>query len=266
MKKNVGVLTHEGADVSAPFFADLLTGMAEFARDVSLQVNPEFIDALDGVIALGPEGDDSRLKKARSQSLPILVVAGRIPGLPCFDVDNQNMADMATTHLLESGRRRVALINGKMDTSNGRDRAEGFRVALAKVGLVLSKGLQLEGRFSREGGRAAMESFLRLSLPPDAVFAANDHMALGAWEVLENRGVRVPEDVALVGIDDIPESEEKGLTSVQQPLREMGRRAAEQMGNWISGESRLRTVPRPAETVETFQGILIVRGSSRISS
>lgn len=256
VSKRVGVWGHEGADWGAPFFAGLLEGMKEGIRGFSLCVNPDLQESLDGIISIAPESDDPRLAIVRARSIPVVVVAGRIPECPCVDVDNRHMAETATTHLLVSGRRRLALINGKLETSNGRDRAEGFRAAMNNAGVVFSDNLQFDGRFSREGGRAAMETFLREGPPPDAVFAANDHMALGAWVVLERHGLRVPDDVALVGIDDIPEAAKKGLTTVQQPLREMGRHAAEQLGNC------LRTGTRPTENVEAFKGILIVRRSS----
>lgn len=256
MRSRVGVFIHEGADLSAPFFSELLTGMREGADGLSLHLNPDGNESLDGFISVGPEGDDPRLERARSLSLPLVVVAGRIEGFPSLDVDNQAMAEKATTHLLATGRKQVALINGKMETSNGRDRAEGFQAALKKADLLLPNPLQFEGRFSREGGRTALETFLRSGPCPNAIFSANDHMALGAWDVLERHGIRVPDDVALVGIDNIPEAAEKGLTSVQQPLRELGQRAAEQINNWI------RTAVKPTPNTEAFAGTLIPRHSS----
>ena len=162
-----------------------------------------------------------------------MILNGSAEGIPSIDLDNVGAAREITIHLADQGHRRIGFIAGKSETSNGRDRQEGYRRALAERGIPWDPDLVIEGRFSRDGGRAAMSRYLALRSPPTAIFAANDHMALGAWDVLTENNKKVPRDAALAGFDDIPEAEIAGLTSVRQPLTEMAQQAAAWLLPWI---------------------------------
>jgi DNA-binding LacI/PurR family transcriptional regulator len=162
------------------------------------------------------------------------------------------------THLLERGRRRIATITGPPDMGAGRDRLAGYRTALADAGLPDEPGLVEAGTFSELSGERAMRALLARHEDLDAVFAANDSMAVGALRVLRDTGRTVPDDVAVVGFDDSPLSRvtEPLLSTVRQPVDGMGRAMAEMLLGLIAGgdgDVRHRGV-LPTE--------LVVRGSS----
>ena len=141
------------------------------------------------------------------------------------DVDNVGGARMATAHLIESGRQRIATIAGPMDMGAGAARLAGFRDAMADAGRTVDAELIAYGDFTEESGITAMRTLLAARPDVDAVFAANDPMALGALRVLRESELRVPQDIALVGFDDsvLARQTLPTLTTVHQPIEEMGR-------------------------------------------
>lgn len=209
---------------------------------------------MHGWILLAP--DPAQLKRAHALGDPVVVVNGAGEGFPSIDLDNVGAARAVTSHLAEQGHRRIGFIAGKSETSNALDRQEGYRLALADQKIPWDSALVIEGRFEREGGRNAMAHFLRLSEPPTAVFAANDHMALGAWDVLKEKNISVPRTLALAGFDDIPAAVAAGLTSVRQPLAEMSRQAGEWLLEWM------RSGRAPQGGHRVIPGELILRVSS----
>jgi LacI family transcriptional regulator len=138
------------------------------------------------------------------------------------DADNINGARQATRHLLRLGRTRIGLISGPQNMIAGVDRLTGHSQALHERGLAVEPELVVSGGFSESGGYLAMQQML--ASRPDAIFAASDAMAMGALRALREAGLRVPEDVALVGFDDLPFAAraEPPLTTVRQPTHRMG--------------------------------------------
>lgn|GEM_PF-2801225 len=255
----VGVVTHAEPDLSAPYFSESLRGVSEGVVGWNFMVNPSVDFLVDGLIFLAPEDVGFWWKKALSDGLPAVVMNGTGLGGPSVDLDNVRAAESVVTHLIASGRRRVAVINGKMETANGTDRRSGARRALEQAGIPLNPAYEFDGRFDRDSGRRAMEQFLSLPVVPNAVFAANDAMALGALAVLSERGLRVPEDVVLAGFDDDPEAATKGLTSLRQPVREMACQARVLLLDWI------KTGKAPTRERILFQGVLLTRESTKNS-
>jgi LacI family transcriptional regulator len=137
-------------------------------------------------------------------------------------VDNRASARTAVTHLLRNGRTRIAHITGPRRMLDAEDRLAGYLDALRDFGLPLDEELIAEGDWSEPSGYAATRRLL--SAKPDAVFAANDAMALASMRALREEGLRIPEDVAIVGFDDMPAAavSEPGLTTVRQPVRRLG--------------------------------------------
>ena len=172
------------------------------------------------------------------------------------DADNRAGGAAAVGHLLSIGRRRLAVLTGPQDMSSGRDRLDGARDALATAGLDREALVVAFGDYSEESGVRAMREVLDAGLVPDAVFAASDLMAVGALRVLREAGLRVPDDVALVGFDDSPlcRHTDPALTSVNQQVEEMGRVMADLLLARIAGE----TVP-PQTVLPTR---LVVRASA----
>jgi LacI family transcriptional regulator len=170
------------------------------------------------------------------------------------DVDNRDGARVATEHLLARGGRRIATITGPLDMPAGQDRLDGFRDALSVVGL---EPFALEdGGFTDEGGAHAMRRILAAGEAPDSIFVASDLMARGAMSVLSAAGLRVPDDVAIVGFDDSPVATAMvpALTTMRQPSRRQGEVMAHVLLERLAG--------RPAERITIMQTELVIRDSA----
>jgi len=134
---------------------------------------------------------------------------------------------MAVEHLIGLGHRRIATITGRLDTTHGQDRLEGYHQAMQAHGIPVEEGLITEGDFTESSGMVGMQRLLPAS--PSAVFVASDTMAVGALKALRQAGRQVPQEIALVSFDDIPVASaiEPGLTTVRQPIERMGSMAVE---------------------------------------
>jgi DNA-binding LacI/PurR family transcriptional regulator len=152
------------------------------------------------------------------------------------DVDNRGGGRVAAEHLVSLGRRRIATIAGPADTHVAVARLDGFADALSVA--QLDHTLVEHADFTREGGAAAMERLLQRDPGLDAVAVASDNMAAGALQTLLQRGVRVPEDVAVVGFDDLPIGQltQPSLTTIQQPIRSLGYEMARVLLAVVAGE------------------------------
>jgi len=157
-------------------------------------------------------------------------------------VDNFHGALAAVQHLIGLGYRRIAFINGIPELQASQDRRRGYQVALQEKGIDLRPEWVVEGEFTDAGGYRAMKRLLATDPPPEAVFAASDAMALGAIRAIREQGLRVPQDVAIVGFDDVPLAAQVDppLTTVRQPISEMGRMACRLLVQLIQGEPVLQ--------------------------
>jgi len=173
------------------------------------------------------------------------------------DVDNVQGALQAVRHLIALGRRRVLTVTGPLDMAAAQDRLTGYRNALAQAGIDLDPTLELAGEFDQSAARDAVERFIAAGGEFDAVFAASDAMALGAMAAISRSDRRVPQDVAVVGYDDsgLALSSDPPLSSVRQPIEEMGREMARAL---LAQLAKSRPVPRSV----VLGTELVVRGSS----
>ncbi|MER6300996.1 LacI family DNA-binding transcriptional regulator [Kitasatospora sp. NPDC001539] len=206
---------------------------------------------VDGVLLVGPWGDTALVRLLHAARVPV-VSLGRPPepGTVAFvDADNLTGAREAVRRLHASGRRSVATIAGPPDTAAGSDRLAGYR---AMATLLAFRPAVAHGDFSSASGEHAMQWLLDQRPQLNAVFAASDQMAAGALRTLRRHGLRVPEDVALIGFDDAPVAARcrPALTTVRQPVEELGSRALELL---------LRN-PAPGESV-VLPTRLVVRAS-----
>jgi DNA-binding LacI/PurR family transcriptional regulator len=209
---------------------------------------------LDGAILVSLHGDDPLPARLQDAGVPV-VLSGRpfakdSAPLAYVDADNVGGAMSAVRLLAGEGRRRIATITGPLDMAAAVDRFGGFRAELAAHDAVDAGAA--DGDFSIEGGRRAMLALLDADPGIDAVFAANDLMAVGALQALRERGRRVPEDVAVVGFDDsaVAVSAQPALTTVRQPMVEMGRALATLLFEQIThGEEPQSPVILPTEIV-----------------
>ncbi|MFC7614835.1 LacI family DNA-binding transcriptional regulator [Actinokineospora soli] len=199
--------------------------LAQFARHVSAK-------AFDGLLLIAPPGALDYITGLHGSGLPVVLVddRGDNPGFPSVATSNAEGAAAAAAHLRAAGRTRLAEITGPAGFGCTRDRSAGFRSA--------GEPVTAEGDFTREGGRAAVEELLAAGTPFDGLFAHNDFMAAGALDALRAAGLRVPDDVAVVGFDDIAIAAHTTptLTTVRQPSHEMGEAAARLLLRLLDGE------------------------------
>ncbi len=207
---------------------------------------------LDGVIVASSQKDDALIARLETSGMPFIVIGRPADTLSAsfVDVNNEDGAYTAVTHLIRQGRKRIATITGRQDMSAGLDRYAGYVKALNERGLPLDENLIANGDFDEGEAHSAM---LRL-LPhqPDAVFIASDGMALAALRALHTAGVSVPDDVAVVGFDDLPftATSQPPLTTVRQPIRRIGTLAAEILFDIIEqGAEPPRRIILPTELV-----------------
>ncbi|MDG4761772.1 LacI family DNA-binding transcriptional regulator [Micromonospora sp. WMMD710] len=205
---------------------------------------------VDGVLFASLHGADPLPGTLARLGIPV-VVSGRPLGdvpVPYVDVDHVGGVTAAVRHLIDSGRRRIATIAGPQDMVAGIERLTGYRTAMAAAGLP---ELIAVGDFTRESGGAAMRRLLAEHPDLDGVFAASDLMAHAALRTLREAGRRVPEDVAVVGFDDIETAAytEPPLTTVRQPIVELGRRMTRQLLRLAAGETIEPAVMLPTELI-----------------
>lgn len=207
---------------------------------------------VDGVLLVSLHRDDALAERLEQLGVPT-VLNGRPfrPGASLFSVDSDNVegARVATSLLVERGARAVATITGPLDMSAGQDRLAGYRAALHAAGLAPHS---VEGDFTVEGGAAAAARLLDTEPALDAIFAASDLMALGALRTLHERGRRVPEDVAVIGFDDVREAQlaSPALSTMRQPLDELGRTMTRVLLARVAGDAEVaRRTVLPTELV-----------------
>ncbi|OLF13416.1 LacI family DNA-binding transcriptional regulator [Actinophytocola xanthii] len=206
--------------------------LTQFAKHVSA-------NAFDGLLLVEPPDTLGYVTGLHDSGLPVVMIddRGHHPGFPLVATSNREGAADAAAHLLATGRRRLAVVSGPADFACTRERTTGFCDRLAESGLPFDDRLLAEGDFTRGGGQAGIEELLATGVPFDAVFAQNDLMAAGVLDGLRAAGRVVPDDVAVVGFDDIAIAAHvrPTLTTVRQPCREMGEAAATMLLDHLDG-------------------------------
>jgi LacI family transcriptional regulator len=267
----VGVLL---PDIYGEFFSEIIRGMdlAARGRGYHLLVSGSHGDKgeieavlratrgrVDGLIVMSPDADAQTLQANLPDTLPIVMLNCRGAGTT-FDsitVDNYAGTFEMVRHLAGLGHRRIALVKGPAKNYDARERLRGYRDAVRALSVERSRDLEIDGDFTEEAGQQAGERVAALEPRPTAVMATNDAMAIGVLSALHEAGLRIPEDVAVVGFDDIPICRfvSPPLTSVRVGIPELGARAIERLLNAIENNNTHR---RRHETVPTT---LVVRGS-----
>ncbi|MEU3307196.1 LacI family DNA-binding transcriptional regulator [Nocardiopsis sp. NPDC055551] len=259
-----------------PFFADIIRGVSSVLheRDLQLMLTTARGDAehkrvgeylsgshVDGAMLVSLHRDDPLTSRLADSGVPV-VHGGRpyseaVPARFFVDIDNVEGGRMATRRLLETGHERVGTITGPQDMNAGISRLRGFREAMAESGREVDPNLVVQGDFSVDGGAVAMAEMLDQGGNPDALFVASDMMAIGAIRTLRERGLSVPEDVALVGFDDsiMAQHSTPALTTVHQPTVQMGQEMARLLVDVA--------IPRAADSERvTLETHLVVRESA----
>jgi len=214
---------------------------------------------VDGFILLGAGRLSKAIALLSGETTPFVVLNRRVkrPDVSFIAPDNVAGARAAVRHLLELGHRRIGYIGRPDDPETDTDRLTGYRQALAEFDVPFDEQLVIPVSFELGSGCQAMNALLDLPTPPSAVFVFNDRLAIEALRAVNERGMQVPDDVALVGFDDIHSTQvtTPPLTTVHQPLLEMGSQAMQALLTHLTGESL-------APIRLTLPVHLIVRGST----
>lgn len=257
---------------SDPYFPRLTQGIAQACNQmdytlglflISTQEDEEKIfprvsrkGLLDGILLQSGQVGDLLIDRLLTSNIP-LVIAGRpfhTNDVSYIDVDNVQAAYSAVNHLIGLGYQRIGTIAGPHHSTVGIDRLQGYRKALAEADRSMDESLIVEGDFTEAEGYSAMKKLLEAK--PDAVFAASDIMAIGGMRAVREAGLRIPEDVAFVGFDDLPLATlvDPQLTTVHQPIYQLGFKAVELLISLIeNGVTPARRVILDTE--------LVIRGS-----
>ena len=213
---------------------------------------------MDGLVIASATSEVSIVERLLKNRTPFVMVerpAVYADQISYVTVDNVRAAQTAVEHLINQGRRRIGTITGDLENTDGQDRLTGYQNALRKAGLPVDPALIVAGHFSRRSGYLGMKMLLKQGV--DAVFAASDTTALGALQAMGEVGVRVPEDVAIVGFDDLPLALDASpqLTTIRQPIEQKGYQAAALLLDLLEG-----AVDGPQQILLPTQ--LVIRQSS----
>jgi len=248
--RTVGVVV---SDLTNPFFPYLLTPIHDelelmgyrivlFAERTDIPTGEGALNRLldrsiDGVLVTTATLGSRFADTLRQRGVPLVLLNRYIDGLDVDRVvsDNHGGALVGGRHLLELGHRRIGVVRGPSNTSTSRDRVAGLTDALHADGLPLDAALVREGTYTHQSGYQHTRDLLRLPDPPTAIFCGNDIVAFGALDAALSLGVRVPEDVSILGFDDVPMAswEVFQLTTLRQPFGDMARSATRMLAERI---------------------------------
>ena len=239
-----------------PYFPQLTQGIAYACNDFDLtlslflvgnkedeeKISPRISrrGMLDGILIQSGQADDKMIDYLARSSVPSAIL-GRpfeAEGVSYIDVDNVSAGFNATRHLINLGYSRIATITGPSNSTAAIDRLDGYKKALIKSNRKVDEALVVEGDFSEISGYLAMKKLLTAN--PDAVFAASDIMAVGAMRAIQESGLNIPADVAIVGFDDVPLGTLSNiqLTTIRQPIMKFGVKAVELLIDLIENGTR----------------------------
>ena len=260
---------------SDAFLPQIISGLMEVIKDNKLRLLIEYVEVehqdraylelarakhIDGMILLTPRIDDVGLKKLEQVDIPT-VLMGHLEGsnLYSVDVDNQVAAEQGVQHLLDLGHTKIACIsNAPPSYAASPDRVIGYKNALLAAGITPNESLIRYADFDPESGYIQMKSLLESGNKFTAIFVASDNVAMGAKAALREAGLRIPEDISLVGFDDIPWAQyaDPPLTTVHLQAQEMARRACLVLMDLLQGKE-------PEIKQQIIETHLVVRKSTR---
>jgi LacI family transcriptional regulator len=267
----IAVVMREGAALSDYYHGAVIEGIKQGAQVLSvklmlLRLGEELYEPCDGSIVIAPRADELEGIMRRPPSNRLLVLGARCNSgtLQWIDVDNMDLASRAVSHLSELGHRRIAYVGGTDEVSNSRDRWAGFRAAYQKLTdgqepkwFVRSSGWRLG-----ESGRQELLGLLMRAQRPTAIFAGGYYFALDCYAVAASVGLRIPQDLSIVGVDDPPSATylSPPLTTMRQPLHELGVMGINTLARQLDAPPGEGT-PQRLLTAE-----LVVRGSTAVAS
>ena len=212
----------------------------------------------DGLLLVLPREPGNYLQTLRQLQFPHVLIdhIGLNDGSPAVSATNRKGAFEGTRYLIALGHRQIGFITGDMSLGCSRERLDGYREALQAADISVDPTLICKGTFHQPEGYICARTLLQLPNPPTAIFASNDVMAFGVMEAARDLGLRIPDDVSIIGFDDIPQSSSVNppLTTVKQPLQEMGRVATQVLMECVREG-------RPCQTLTELPTELVIRQS-----
>ncbi|MCO6451406.1 MAG: LacI family DNA-binding transcriptional regulator [Caldilineales bacterium] len=254
--RRTGTLALILTDITNPFWTTVARGVEDAASAAGLNVifcntdeseeeQNRYIEVLlqkrvDGILLAPVDTSPEQIAVIQAQDTPVVIIDRRVPGAEVDTVycDSVDGAYQLTRLLLSLGHKRIALLNGPADVATAIDRLQGFRRAMSEAGIEPDERLTQFGDFSIDSGFGMVQEVLDMLPPPTAVIAANNFIAIGAIRGIRQAGLNIPEDIALVGFDDLPPALtlDPILTAAAQPAYEMGRKATELLLARLSGK------------------------------
>ncbi|HSF83580.1 MAG TPA: LacI family DNA-binding transcriptional regulator [Anaerolineales bacterium] len=253
------VLTRRPDQVASDgFLTQILDGLLEVVHRSGLRLLFDIIEPehqkrdylrlvrakhIDGIILSGPRFDDEALRALERDKVPV-VLMGQLPdsNIHSVDIDNRNAAQAAVTHLINLGHTRVACItNASLFYTAAADRLEGYRNALEEAGITYDEGLVRYGDFNVRSGYEQMCHLFDQNVHFTSIFVASDEVAIGVKAAIRERGLRIPQDIAMVGFDDLPISGylDPPLTTISVPAIQLARQASTILIKLLNGEEVL---------------------------
>lgn len=266
------LIPHEDYFYSSEYFSELIFGIEKVVHDSDYNLIFNTYDPglgaeyavlykqrkVDGLLIVAPASIDRTIVKLHEESVPFVLVNGRVDDLEVsfVDVDNVTGAFLAVQYLYDLGHRRIGIITGNLLVINARHRLEGYLTFLSQHGFHDPEQWIFRGNWSEESGYAGFCHLVNLKNPPSAIFCSSDLMAIGAMRAAADMGVGIPEMVSIVGYDDIRLSSfvNPRLTTIRQPIDLVGKTAVELLLRSIDGQEG-----SPQQVV--FQPELVVRKS-----
>ncbi len=262
-------------DIGNTFFSEILAGIERVASSAGQTIlightahdqlrEEKYLNNLlnsqaDGALLLNghlPDSVAAKIRETPGRRLPIVSVSEALADqiVPHVGIDNAGAAALATQYLLDHGHRHIVHLRGPASNILTGQRTSGFARTMKAAGLQVSPDMLLDGDFTIESGIAAAAVLIAAGLMPDAVFCANDEMAIGLMSRLAEHGIRVPQDVSVIGFDDIAFSRtaQPALTTIHQPRAEIGERATQTLLELIAGDTDVGNLitTLPADLVE----------------
>jgi LacI family transcriptional regulator len=228
--------THRLSTKEANYIANLARGM------------------VDGLLLVLPKAPEENIKNLAEHNIPFVLIDHQGTGHNCPAVGSTNWqgAYNGTEYLIQLGHKRIGFITGTMDLGCSIDRLEGYKSALRTNHLPVCPELIYEGTFYQQDGYEGANTFIDLPHPPTAIFASNDVMAFGVMDAVRGRGLSIPDDISIIGFDDIPPSAltHPALTTIAQPLEKMGRVATQLLVDMLnSPDKKSKRLELPTQLV-----------------
>lgn len=238
------------------YFLPILEGAAQVLRDAGKRLmltsssdQPEaevhlidtgIYDAVDGVLVVLPS--EEAIEQLERSTLPFVLIhnqGGLLSNAPSVRITSWEGGFVATRSLIALGHRRIAYIGKSTPARDAIERIAGYRAALDEANLPIDPQLQCDGNFNEDDGYLAAKALVNLPQPPTAIFAGNDRQAVGVYRALHELGLRVPNDISVIGFDNLPFTQllSPPLTTVDAPRLELGRTAATMLLRLINGET-----------------------------